>query len=173
MADRSRINPKFLPEGVSGLIQQGFVGYHENFVRRDDSNIINSALNYGYAILRGCVARNIAATGLLPCFGIHHSNKLNQFNLVDDLMEIYRPFIDYVVASIDFSDVKELTPVLKNQLISTLTFTCYIGGQEIQILKAIEISAESLSNAICKKDFNLLKLPEFRGHPKLYTGAEQ
>jgi CRISPR-associated protein Cas1 len=171
---------------ISGRIQSGDTdnreGYaaaiywkslFENFIRRDDSNIINSALNYGYAILRGCVARNIVATGLLPCFGVHHSNKLNQFNLVDDLMEIYRPFIDYVVAGIDFNGIKELTPALKNKLISALTFTCYIGGYEIQIMKAIEISAESLSRAICDKDFRALKLPEFNGHPKQYDGAEQ
>lgn len=145
----------------------------ENFVRRDDGNIINSTLNYGYAILRGCVARNIVATGLLPCFGVHHSNKLNQFNLVDDLMEIYRPFVDYVVAGIDFNGIKELTPTLKNQLISALTYTCHICGQEIQILKAIEISAESLARAICGKDFRALKLPEFNGHPRIYNGGEQ
>jgi CRISPR-associated protein Cas1 len=145
----------------------------ENFARRDDGNIINAALNYGYAILRGCVARNIAATGLLPCFGVHHTNKLNPFNLVDDLMEIYRPFIDYIVACMDFRHITELSPQIKNQLIAALTYTCFLRGQEIQILKAIEISAESLARALCDKDFHALRLPEFNGHPRLSQGAEQ
>jgi CRISPR-associated protein Cas1 len=66
----------------------------DNFKRSDDKDLRNAALNYGYAVMRGCVARNIVAAGLIPCFGIHHSSGLNQFNLVDDLMEAFRPFVD-------------------------------------------------------------------------------
>ena len=46
----------------------------------------NVALNYGYAILRGCMARCLCAYGFLPWHGLHHCSELNQFNLADDLM---------------------------------------------------------------------------------------
>ncbi|MCL1902344.1 MAG: type II CRISPR-associated endonuclease Cas1, partial [Alphaproteobacteria bacterium] len=144
----------------------------EDFVRRDDGNIINSALNYGYAILRGCVARNVVATGLLPCFGVHHSNNLNQFNLVDDLIEPYRPFVDYIVANMNFGDATSLTPALKKELVSAVMHTCYINDNEIQILKAVEITAESCARAIRDKDFRILKLPEFKGPPRLAQDGE-
>ena len=58
---------------------------------------INSALNYGYAILRGVIARALVASGLLPTLGIHHHNRYNAYCLADDIMEPYRPIVDKVV----------------------------------------------------------------------------
>ena len=37
----------------------------------------NNMLNYGYAILRGIVARALVSSGLLPTLGIHHHNRYN------------------------------------------------------------------------------------------------
>ncbi len=67
-----------------------------NFFRgRDDA--INNALDYGYAIFRALMARAIVASGLIPSYGIFHHNQLNSFNLVDDCMEVFRPFVDQFV----------------------------------------------------------------------------
>lgn len=123
-----------------------------DFTRRDDANIINKALNYGYAIVRGCMARNIVASGLLPCFGIHHDNQLNQFNLVDDMMEPLRPFVDYCVAKLNLSAYTDLTPELKNKLISVLICNADINGETISVLKCAEMMAASLAKAFRQKD---------------------
>ena len=131
----------------------------DNFIRRDDTCIINKALNYGYAIVRGCVARNIVASGLLPCFGIHHDNQLNQFNLVDDIMEPLRPMIDIIVANMFFEKHTDLTPEIKNKLASVLISNCNINGEEVSVLKAIEMLTASLAKAFIHKDYNLLKIP--------------
>lgn len=133
-----------------------------DFTRRDDANIINKALNYGYAIVRGCMARNIVASGLLPCFGIHHDNQLNQFNLVDDMMEPLRPFVDYYVAKLNLSAYTDLTPELKNKLISVLICNAGINGETISVLKCAEMMAASLAKAFRQKDSRLLVLPVFR-----------
>lgn len=132
-----------------------------DFTRRDDANIINKALNYGYAIVRGCMARNIVASGLLPCFGIHHDNQLNQFNLVDDMMEPLRPFVDYYVAKLNLSAYTDLTPELKNKLISVLICNAGINGETISVLKCAEMMASSLAKAFRQKDSRLLVLPVF------------
>ena len=132
-----------------------------DFTRRDDANIINKALNYGYAIVRGCMARNIVASGLLPCFGIHHDNQLNQFNLVDDMMEPLRPFVDYYVAKLNLSAYTDLTPELKNKLISVLICNAGINGETISVLKCAEMMAASLAKAFRQKDNRLLVLPVF------------
>lgn len=132
-----------------------------DFTRRDDANIINKALNYGYAIVRGCMARNIVASGLLPCFGIHHDNQLNQFNLVDDMMEPLRPFVDYYVAKLNLSAYTDLTPELKNKLISVLICNAGINGETISVLKCAEMMAASLAKAFRQKDSRLLVLPVF------------
>lgn len=132
-----------------------------DFTRRDDANIINKALNYGYAIVRGCMARNIVASGLLPCFGIHHDNQLNQFNLVDDMIEPLRPFVDYYVAKLNLSAYTDLTPELKNKLISVLICNAGINGETISVLKCAEMMAASLAKAFRQKDSRLLVLPVF------------
>ena len=59
------------------------------------------------------MARSIVGAGLLPCFGIHHANKLNQFNLVDDMIEPFRPFVDYVVAKLSLSEASQLNAEIK------------------------------------------------------------
>lgn len=80
---------------------QGAIFYFQtlfgvDFVRKS-IDPINSALNYGYAILRGCVARSLVGSGFLPTLGIFHKNQFNPFNLADDIMEPYRVFVDSLV----------------------------------------------------------------------------
>lgn len=59
---------------------------------------INWALDYGYTILRGHGIRSVASAGMVPSLGVFHRGRSNPFNLVDDLMEVYRPAVDAVVA---------------------------------------------------------------------------
>ncbi|MDR3208847.1 MAG: type II CRISPR-associated endonuclease Cas1 [Rickettsiales bacterium] len=139
----------------------------DNFTRRDESNILNKALNYGYAIMRGCIARNVVGAGLMPCLGVHHNNQLNQFNLVDDLIEPFRPFVDFMVATTDFSNEENLTPQLKNQIISILLCNCDISGEKVSLLKSCEMTAESMAKSLREKDFHLLKLPIINGYPQI------
>lgn len=68
-----------------------------NFIRSRDPATPNAQLNYGYAILRSVVARALTASGMLPSVGIFHRNKYNAFCLADDIMEPYRPFVDWAV----------------------------------------------------------------------------
>ncbi len=67
------------------------------FRRNRDANDINSALNYSYTVLRACMARAIVASGLHPTYSLHHRNPQNPINLVDDLMEPFRPVCDAIV----------------------------------------------------------------------------
>ena len=97
--------------------------FGEDFVRNKDIIGINSYLNYGYAILRSALARYVVASGLNPCYGVGHNNKLNPFCLVDDLIEPFRPLIDAHVyrlceKKIDFT---ELTTERKAEMSSLLT----------------------------------------------------
>lgn len=95
--------------------------------RRDQSGTgLNALLNYGYTVLRAATARAVVAAGLHPTLGIHHSNEGNPMRLVDDLMEPFRPLIDFKVwqinrqtAASDSSEI-ELTPEIKRTLATTL-----------------------------------------------------
>ena len=71
--------------------------FHQKFRRDPDEAGINALLNYGYAIIRASVTRAICAAGLHPAIGVHHSNQYNAFCLADDLMEPFRPIVDWRV----------------------------------------------------------------------------
>jgi len=79
----------------------------------------NNILNYGYAILRAIVARSLVSSGLLPTLGIFHRNKYNAYCLADDIMEPYRPFVDWIVFEIvsEGTAFEELTTALKTRLL--------------------------------------------------------
>lgn len=69
-----------------------------DFRRDADAGGLNAPLNYGYAVLRAAMARAVVGAGLSPGLGLHHRNRLNPFQLVDDLMEPFRPLVDHCVS---------------------------------------------------------------------------
>lgn len=66
---------------------------------RDQNNDVNASLNYGYSLLMSKVSREIVSKGYLTQVGIQHRGEFNQWNFSCDLMEPFRPYIDYVVAT--------------------------------------------------------------------------
>ena len=89
--------------------------------RRDrNADDHNALLNYGYTVLRAATARYVVASGLHPALGIHHKSSVNSFALIDDLMEPFRPVIDWTVYNLQ-SQKNELDPETKKKLVSVLT----------------------------------------------------
>ena len=117
---------------------------------RGEENGRNAALNYGYAILRGCTARTLAVYGFLPSLGIHHRSTLNAFNLADDLMEPFRPLVDLLVASLPDPEA-ELTPERKRTLFNCLNLEITSGGQRHSVSYAIDREVQSLRRAFEEK----------------------
>ncbi len=110
--------------------------FDKDFVRRDTS-AINAALDYGYAILLSSFNREIAMNGYLTYFGIHHCSQENQFNLASDLMEPFRPFIDYWVKA--HERIKELTPDIKYGLVELLSLEIKFNGKKTLLTNAIAV----------------------------------
>lgn len=94
--------------------------FGKEFRRDQSAEDINSFLNYGYTVLRACMARSIVAAGLHPSLGLHHSNAGNPMRLVDDLMEPFRPFIDLRVLALHKARCTELDPDAKKSLVHCL-----------------------------------------------------
>ncbi|BDR59987.1 type II CRISPR-associated endonuclease Cas1 [Lactobacillus xylocopicola] len=105
-----------------------------DFVRRDGS-AVNSALDYGYAILLASFNRSIAVSGYISYLGIHHHSEENQFNLASDLMEPFRPFVDYWVKAND--QITELTPDIKYGLVELLNLEIKFNGKKTLLTNAI------------------------------------
>jgi len=134
--------------------------------RRHGNDSINAALNYGYAVVRAFVARSQVAHGLVPAFGLHHNNQLNAFNLTDDIMETFRPFVDHMVFNLERDgkvqpkDNNLLSSVRQN-LANIGNVNCLVSGQIHTIANACDLIAASLINAIERKTSALLICPEF------------
>ena len=96
--------------------------YGNSSFSRDSNGLdgINSALNYGYAILRSTVVKSICVAGLHPTLGIFHRNRSNPFCLADDLMEPFRPAVDFIVAT-ELCDVVKLDRDSKALLVEVLS----------------------------------------------------
>ncbi len=102
--------------------------------KRGREDAINGALNYGYAIVRACLSRSLVSYGFLPCFGLHHCSTLNGYNLADDLIEMFRPFVDSCVLEIykrgDLKKEGELTRAHREELCNLLNILVRVGGEE-------------------------------------------
>jgi len=131
--------------------------FGEAFVRGAEDSV-NSALNYGYAVVRAAVARALAFHGFLPAHGIHHHSELNQFNLADDFLEPLRPVVDLCVAQMPLG--QELEKADRERLVGLLHCDVLIDGNRQQVLRAVEIMVGSFLAACREKSPKLLKLPE-------------
>lgn len=70
----------------------------EDFRRGRHEGGLNPLLNYGYAVLLSTVLQNLFAIGLDPTFGIFHLPREKSTPLAYDLMEPFRPCVDWRVA---------------------------------------------------------------------------
>lgn len=132
----------------------------DNFKRHSDSKH-NAALDYGYAIIRGTISKFVASGGLIPCLGVHHCNELNPFNLVEDLIEPFRPFVDLLVSNIKTLEEQELTKEDKGYLLNILNMQCRYKDGQITIQNACEKVCQSFAKCIEQNDSSTLILPEF------------
>ena len=71
--------------------------FGENFRRDFMAPDQNRHLNYGYAILRGIIARGICCAGLHPSLGLFHHHRENPYALADDLIKPFRPIVNELV----------------------------------------------------------------------------
>lgn len=118
-----------------------------NFVRGREGDPPNNLLNYGYAILRACVARGLVGSGLLPTLGIHHHNRYNAYCLADDIMEPYRPFVDDLVINImqKYPDYSELTQSIKTALLMIPSLDVMLDGKRSPLMIAVGQTTASLA----------------------------
>ena len=120
--------------------------------------IQNAALNYGYAIIRGMIARTLVMYGFEPSIGIFHHSQLNNFNLADDFIECFRPLVDlYILKNLDLTQ-DNLTPENKKEIYKIINCLVLIDGKKFNIQGAIEYMIKSFSTSINKNE-NLIKLP--------------
>ncbi|WP_124639897.1 MULTISPECIES: type II CRISPR-associated endonuclease Cas1 [Amniculibacterium] len=117
-----------------------------DFIRDRYGDYPNSFFNFGYSVLRSIIARAIVEAGLLPVLGIFHKNKYNPYCLADDLMEPYRPFVDFLVMNWLEQNpmVDDLTKEFKAACLNIASLDVEIDGKKRPLLVAVKTTASSL-----------------------------
>lgn len=122
----------------------------------------NAALDYGYAVLRGAIARGLVAHGLHPTVGLFHDSEQNAFNLADDLIEPFRPLVDLHVVKRPAATDGELLPADKAALVALLNIDVAMPQGRMAVTSAIEYATESLIR-IYEGDTHEMDLPHLIG----------
>lgn len=120
---------------------------------------VNSALNYGYTVLRSRAINAVVAAGLHPGIGVFHHNHANSFALADDVVEPFRPAVDAAVAelgaSLDMSD-----PETRKSLVAASTAP--MGKGQMTVVSELNRMCQSIGMFFEDKT-SPLHIPMWRG----------
>ena len=99
--------------------------------------------------------------GYITQLGINHKSEYNYFNLSDDLIEPYRPIVDYYIYKI-LDDNKEeyLTPQLKRKIIDILNTEIYFNKQNIKVGISIQFYVQNVMSFMETGNINKIKFPK-------------
>ncbi len=109
----------------------------KSYSRGNEDILLNSGLDYGYAVLRAYIARLCVAYGLNSQLGIHHKNEYNRFNLVDDLIEPVRPIVDFYSYQI-LKDSDYFTAEHRRKLVNILNHKIKYKKQKMFLANMLE-----------------------------------
>lgn len=123
------------------------------FTRTED-NSVNAALNYGYGIILSAFNREITANGYLTQIGLFHDNMFNPFNLGSDLMEPFRPIVDYKVKTMN---PQQFEHTEKMEILKILQQDVMIAERKEYVSNAIKIYCKSVFDALADNDVSLIK----------------
>lgn len=88
-------------EAMAARVHWGIFGRSlglADFIRDQAKDGVNALLNYGYAVLLSTTLQKLFGVGLDPTFGIFHVTREQATPLAYDLMEPFRPCVDWRVA---------------------------------------------------------------------------
>lgn len=148
-------------EGIASKIY--FTGIFGNgFIRFSGGNISN-ALDYGYTVFNNSLVRLIVNYGLNTYLGIWHQSEKNAFNLASDLIEPFRPLVDYFAYwnqnYLDFP----LTTNNRRELVNLLNKKVIIDNKSCSAEYAMEVTVKSFLKVLETNDPEFLLLPKIEG----------
>lgn len=132
-------DPENLEGRAAALYWESLFG--DAFLRNRNEAGVNAMLNYGYAVLRATVARAVVASGMHPALGVHHRNQYNAFALADDIMEPFRPLVDWHVYEMTEGGEDAPTGLLgpgdRRALLQFLGFSVKLAGKSTPVPVAV------------------------------------
>ncbi len=136
------------------------IGYTGTKRERAQETPPNQMLNYGYAVLAALCHRALIVYGLSPLLGVKHTTRYHAHPLVYDLMEPFRPAVDFMIAEFlvepDVS-MKAWCKKVGTQLRETRV---RYKDHSLKLMDAIDASACSLARSYSEKSSAPFWVPE-------------
>ena len=131
-----------------------------NGFTRDDNNVVNAALNYGYKIIASYISKCITSRGLITQLGVHHVGESNPFNLTYDFIEPFRVFIDLWV----YENIKSsFSTYEKTEIINILNYKINVNHKWIRLCDAIEDIIDSYIAFLDERENNIITIDYSKG----------
>lgn len=128
---------------------------------RDDDILINNCLNYIYTITRSFFAKLVVAYGFTGALGVHHRNEYNSFNLVDDLMEPFRPICDEYVVNL-LENIKLFDINTRIKLVDFLNYEIKYKNKIMKISSVADIYVQGFMRSSQNNELGLIQYPEVK-----------
>lgn len=117
---------------------------------RDDP--INHGLNYGYSIIHSLIQRHLTILGYHSQLGLHHKSKTNPYNLAYDLIEPFRPIVDFIIAN-KFKDQFN-----KNMIADLFNYQIKVEGKIYEFKDGIYYYINKLMNNLNSGELTYAKI---------------
>lgn len=126
--------------------------FGKDFLREVESPT-NAALNFGYTVLLSMVNREVVCNGCITQLGIKHSNQFNPHNLSCDIMEPFRPYVDFLVYQLN---PKTLDKEIKYKLIDISNIKIQLD-QEYYLINALKQYVSDVINCMNTMNTSLVE----------------
>ncbi len=124
---------------------------------RNEDSIINSLLNYGYALIYSMLSRSIVKKGLDPRVSLFHKSFNNTFALATDFMEIFRFVIDIKVFTLFLNNQMNNFYLAKEEIISWVAnYSLIIDGKKMFINNAVDYFIDCVIKGINFKEIEII-----------------
>ena len=127
---------------------------HSSFSRERGIGQLNQFLDYGYAVLLNLVLQRLLAYGLDPQFGVGHAIRERSAPLAYDVIEPFRPIVDYHLAHFVNSEKHSLDNIkpFKELLASAMKRKYPYKSRSYDLASLIEQTCLSLRKAVISKN---------------------
>ena len=129
--------------------------FGSEFIRFYDDTI-NAALNYAYQIVKSSIIRTLSIYGLNSYLGVNHKSKVNNFNLVYDLIEPFRAIVDLYVFRIKEELTLPLSFEIRKELVNILNIPVISNNKKCTLEYSIEVLIKSYIKTITTGEINLI-----------------
>ena len=169
-------NIKMQIMGIEGKASNDYWNNVKHFIPKEigfngrtkkPTDLLNSMLNYGYAILASEITKSILLNGLDPYCGFLHYDMINRTSLTFDLIEPFRQqIVDKTVIGlvnrkqIKIDDLDKRNNLLKldarkliiSKILDKMYSTITYNGNELSYAEIIELQSKNLVNTLINGD---------------------